>query len=441
MRPWLLHARESFWFLPALFGLGAVALALGLVEVDRLLVVRGIDDIPLIEDLSATGGRAILSAIGGTMLGVAATSFSITISVLATTSSSYGPRLVRNFMADRGNQLVLAVLTSTFLYSLVVLRSVHTEDDSSLAFVPVIAVSAAVVLAVVDVAVLVYFIHHIATSVQVTTLQARVLDDLERVIDLLHPEEAREEDRTHDDERGADEHGPARPRLTAERSGYVERIDTTRLVAAARSEDSVFRVLALPGAHVLRGDPLVTVHGAERQASDSPTALVTLADGRSPHQDLRYAVQQLVEIGVRGLATGTNDPYTAVGAVDALTGALVVLASRGGPRTRYRDEDGVVRLVCDWPGLPPLIADVCLAVRSYALDQPLVVRSALRMLERLETVCDGDDRAAVRREVAALAETYGRGSRDPLEREPVTAAFAALLQRLDAPRHLPVQRP
>ena len=442
MRSWLLHARESFWFLPALFGLGAIAIALGLVEVDRFLVVRGIDDIPLIEDLSATGGRAILSAIGGTMLGVAATSFSITISVLATTSSSYGPRLVRNFMADRGNQLVLAVLTSTFLYSLVVLRSVHTEEDSSLAFVPVIAVSAAVVLAVVDVAVLVYFIHHIATSVQVTTLQARVLDDLERVIDLLHPEEDRgaDGDQHGGDRPGAPGSGAARPRLPAERSGYVERIEIARLVAAARADGAVYRMLALPGTHVLRGDPLLAVHGAEQSESGPPDGLVALADGRTPHQDLRYAVQQLVEIGVRGLATGTNDPYTAVGAVDALTGALVVLSSRGGPRTRYRDEDGVVRLICDWPGLPPLLADVCLAIRSYALDQPLVVRAALRMLERLEAVCVGDDRSALRREVAAVAETYRLEARDPLERGPVTAAFGALLQRLDAPPRLPAQQ-
>ncbi|PPF33430.1 hypothetical protein C5C10_10685 [Rathayibacter sp. AY1A3] len=165
MRSRLLHLRESFWFLPALFGVLAVGLALGLVEVDHLLVRAGVSDIPLIEDLSPTGGRAILSAIGGTMLGVAATSFSITISVLATTSSAYGPRLVRNFMADRGNQVVLAVLTSTFLYSLIVLRAVHTEEDASLTFVPVVAVSFSVLLAVGDVAVLVYFIHHIALSV------------------------------------------------------------------------------------------------------------------------------------------------------------------------------------------------------------------------------------------------------------------------------------
>ena len=140
MRTWLQHARESFWFLPTVFGVGAIVLAVGLVECDRLLIGAGITDLPLLANLSATGGRAILAAIGGTMLGVAATSFSITISVLATTSSAYGPRLVRNFMADRGNQLVLAVLTSTFLYALIVLRSVRTEADSSYAFVPVVAV-------------------------------------------------------------------------------------------------------------------------------------------------------------------------------------------------------------------------------------------------------------------------------------------------------------
>ena len=122
MRSRLLRARESFWFLPAVCGAVAVLLALVLVGADRYLVSVGGDSIPLLEDLSPTGARGILTTIGGTMLGVAATSFSITISVLATTSSAYGPRLVRNFMADRGNQVVLAVLTSTFLYALIVLR-------------------------------------------------------------------------------------------------------------------------------------------------------------------------------------------------------------------------------------------------------------------------------------------------------------------------------
>lgn len=420
MRSRLLHARESFWFLPTLFGVLAIALAFGLIEVDRLLLRAGISDVPLVEDLSATGGRAILSAIGGTMLGVAATSFSITISVLATTSSAYGPRLVRNFMADRGNQVVLAVLTSTFLYSLIVLRSVHTEDDSTLAFVPVVAVGFAVVLAVGDVAVLVYFIHHIALSVQVTTLQKRVLTELESVIDELHA-----------DEDGQDEHVPAGDAvLAAPRGGYVERIEIERLVALAAQHDAVVRVLATPGDHVLEGDPVLEIGRSSAETREAALTAVVIADARAPHQDLRYAVQQVIEIGVRGLATGTNDPYTAVSAIDALTGALVGLCGGAGLRTRYRDEDGTVRVVCEWPRFEALLAEVYLALRAYAMDQPLVVRAGIRMAQRLEPVASGAAREELRRQIGAFASAYAAGERDALEAPVVRADLEALEARL-----------
>lgn len=429
MRSRLLHARESFWFLPTLFGVLAIALAFGLIELDRLLIRAGVQDLPLVEDLSATGGRAILSAIGGTMLGVAATSFSITISVLATTSSAYGPRLVRNFMADRGNQVVLAVLTSTFLYSLIVLRSVHTEEDSTLAFVPVVAVGFAVVLAVGDVAVLVYFIHHIALSVQVTTLQKRVLGELEDVIEELSGEE--------DD--GRDEPFPAGGVvLTAPRSGYVEQLEFERLVALAARHDAVLRMLAQPGDHVLAGDPVLEVAGRGDDSSDvaeAALAAVVIADARTPHQDLRYAVQQVVEIGVRGLATGTNDPYTAVSALDALTGALVELCRGEGPRTRFRDADGVARLWCTWPTAADLLAEVYLALRAYALDQPLVVRAGVRLAQRLEPVARGTARAELHRQLEAFTGAYDAADRDALEAPVVRRDLSHLLARLSAADH------
>ncbi|PPI40571.1 MULTISPECIES: DUF2254 domain-containing protein [unclassified Rathayibacter] len=428
MRSRLLHLRESFWFLPALFGVLAVGLALGLVEVDHLLVRAGVSDIPLIEDLSPTGGRAILSAIGGTMLGVAATSFSITISVLATTSSAYGPRLVRNFMADRGNQIVLAVLTSTFLYSLIVLRAVHTEEDASLTFVPVVAVSFSVLLAVGDVAVLVYFIHHIALSVQVTTLQQRVLGELVDVIERLHPEDGEEPT-------NAEEALPPAGRepvvLRAVRGGYVEQLEIERLVALARRGDARLRVLALPGDHVLVGDPVLEVLEGS-VAQEEAVAAVVVADARTPHQDLRYAVQQVVEIGVRGLATGTNDPYTAVGAVEALTSALVDLCGRPEARGRYADADGVVRLVVPWPRAGELLADVFLALRSYAMEQPLVVRAGVRLAERLAVVARGGTRVELHRQVQAFAAAHAAADGDALEAPALRASLAALEKRLAA---------
>lgn len=449
MRTWFLHARESFWFLPMLFGLGAILLALGLTEVDRVLLDHGEVSIPLVADLSATGGRAILVVIGGTMLGVAATSFSITISVLATSSSTYGPRLVRNFMADRGNQLVLAVLTSTFLYTLVVLRAVRTEQDSTSAFVPMIAVTFAVIVAICDVAVLVYFIHHIASSVQVTTLLGRVLAELLAVIDLLYPEHPK----------------PASTRVrvadlviqatfTAPRSGYVQYVDIDDLVALAQSNDTVLRVIATPGTYVLEGQPIAHSLGEmppqtedasggrpddEKAASRSKAvaAAISIDAPRTPHQDLRFAAQDLVEIGVRGLASGANDPYTAVAAIDALSSAVVTLCTRPTPDGRFPGADGELRVLCEWPSAAEVIGEALLAVRTYGMRHPLVVRAATTFIARIEAVANGDDRCALAEQADAFRIAYLVTNPARIDAEPTLTALDGVRARL--PRVPPAQ--
>ena len=421
MRFWQMNVRESFWFLPALLGMTAIVLAIALVELDHVLVDADFSAVPLVKDLSATGGRAILSVIGGTMLGVAATSFSITISVLATTSSAYGPRLVRNFMADRGNQFVLAVLTSTFLYSLIVLRAVQSEADSSVSFVPVIAVSFAVVLAVGDVAVLVYFIHHIATSVQIATLQKRVLMDFENVIDLIYPIDYDPETET------VEKVLPTGTglQIRSTKTGYIGRIDFEALTHSGRSTGTQYRVRACPGDYVLTGDVLVESeqNGTSKQERAVRDAFTITAE-RTPHQDLRFAVQQLTEMGVRGLASGSNDPYTAIGAIDAISGGLATLCRRPGPVSHYRDADGVRRVTCDWPSPAELVADVYSAIRTYGLLHPLVIEAIIRMTLRLEQVADGETRRTLHDEVRAVTAAYGAV-------EPVSVESPALTDRLN----------
>lgn len=178
---------QSFWFLPAVLCLVAVVLAEGLIVVDRRFGGSdlGAFDI-LITRVGESGSRDLLGAIAGSMLTVASTTFSITIAVLALSSSTYGPRLVRNFMADRGNQLVLGIFVATFLYSLLVLRAIREIDGGGEGyFVPHLAVNVAVMLAVLSIGVLVYFIHHISDSVQVWTLADQVRVDLAREYDVV----------------------------------------------------------------------------------------------------------------------------------------------------------------------------------------------------------------------------------------------------------------
>ena len=420
MRTLTLRVRESFWFLPAVVGVLAIVAAEVLVGVDRAVLAAGVE-IPFLDALSASGGRSILTTIGSSMLTVAGTSFSITISVLATTSSTYGPRLVRNFMADRANQAVLAAFTATFLYAIVVLRSVHTDVDDGSAFVPVIAVHVAVLIGVLDVAVLVFFIHHIASSVQVTSLQKRVQVDL---VDAVH-EAYREAD---DDDvvvgavpvRGTAD-GTA---VRSDRDGYVQSVDWQRLVAWAIDHDQVVDVRAMPGDHVIEGDTLLAVGSVGTARGDRPSATgrlderavaqlraaVTTGTARTPLQDVRFALQQLVEIAVRGLASGSNDPYTAVSALDLSATALVPTWRDGRAVTGHRAADGTVRVVVHWPTPEELVDSLYEGVLTYGSDHPIVLRAALHLAGRLEASAPAGRHGYLDRTKALLEQHLGAAS-------------------------------
>ena len=430
MRSLLLRARESFWFLPTIFGVGAIILALLLIEADVLLIGAGITHLPVLADLSATGGRAILTTIGGTMLGVAATSFSITISVLATTSSAYGPRLVRNFMADRGNQIVLSVLTATFLYALTVLRAVRTEDDASAAFVPTLSISAALVFAVADVAVLVYFIHHIATSVQVSTLQSRALEELRAVIELVYPDA---DDPRADRENAEPLLAAGGAPIAAAESGYVAYLDLDGLRDAARKDASIYEVVSAPGEYVRAGDTVIIRHGAQSHEVDDKDAskCVVVGRQRTPHQDARFALQQLIETGVRGLASGTNDPYTAVSAFDFIGDALSHICERGHARGPLRDTDGSIRVLIPWPDPSELVHDVFLAARTYGTEHPAVVEAIVRLAHRLAGAAHGDTRAVLDTEVRQFLAAYERTQSRQPEAATVRAAFEGSISKLE----------
>lgn len=405
-----LRVRESFWFVPAIAGIGAVILAELLVLADRGLIDGG-TRLWFLDALSASGGRSILTTIGTAMLTVAGTSFSITISVLATTSSTYGPRLVRNFMADRANQVVLAAFTSTFLYAIVVLRSVHTAVDDGDAFVPVIAIHVAVLLGLLDVAVLVFFIHHIASSTQITSLQQQVQTDLEAAVDAVY--------RSDDDDTVSVAPvppfpGPQHQELArAVSDGYVQSVQWDRLTGWADKNDARVEMVVMPGDYVITGDIMfrVAVRHADESLEQRVQLLlrnsVSVGSARTPHQDVTFALQQLVEIAVRGLASGSNDPYTAVSALDLSGTALIPLWRDRNRITAHRGADGQVRVVPQWPDAESLIGMVFAGVRTYGMEHPIVVAAAVRLAHRLEAAAPPDRRG----HVAALTADLGTSAR------------------------------
>jgi uncharacterized membrane protein len=418
---------ERFWFVPALLCVLAAVAAEALIALDRLVDERVVPAWAsvLVYRVGESGSRDVLGAIASSSLAVAGTTFSITMAVLALTSSSYGPRLVRNFMADRGNQVVLGVYVSTFLYSLLVLRSIRSlgqpGDPDADVFVPHLAVNGAVLLAVADVAVLVYFIHHISDSVQVSTLAGQVRGDLLRVVDRLYPADVGS---------GEPPDGGARVlpapdegvRVRSGRPGYVQGVRDDRLMAVACDHDVVVVLQVRPGEYVLDDTVLAVVHPPGRvddEVGRSVRGVFVLADARSPHQDPAFAVQQLTEMAVRALSPGTNDPFTALNALDDLSVGLARLASRPVPSPDRYDDSGTLRVHAPRPDVEELVEPVLDSMRWYAASSPSVMHATLDVAARVGAHARSDglrrvlaEHCAVLRDAFAAAGHHERDVAD-----------------------------
>jgi uncharacterized membrane protein len=390
----LQRLRERFWFIPTVLCVVALVAAELLVAVDER-----VDELALPAPIAAvlyrvgdSGSRDLLGAIATSSLAVAGTTFSITMAVLALTSSSYGPRLVRNFMADRGNQTVLGVYVSTFLYCILVLRSIRVLGDRGatdpVTFVPHLAVNGGLLLAVLDVAVLVYFIHHVTDSIQVSTLAGGVRRDLLAVVDRLYPAGTGRDTGVGGGRSSAvlDDVRRSGTPIRAGRAGYVQDVREDAVLKTARRRDLLVDVRCRPGQYVLPDTVVLLAYPPARvghRAEVSLRSAIGIAEARTPTQDVGFAVQQLTEMAVRALSPGTNDPFTAVNALNDLATGLAALVAREMPCPWRSDRDGTARVHAPRPEQVDLVGGVLDHVRWYAAGAPAVMHAGFELAARV----------------------------------------------------------
>lgn len=390
--------RSSYWFLPGILAAMATLLSFAMTRLDAALDRRAYADLQILYLFGPEGARSILSAIAGSMITVAGLTFSITMLTLQLATSQFGPRLLRNFMRDRGNQFVLGTFIGTFLYCLLVLRTVKGVEGAS--FVPHAAVAVGVVLAVMSLAVLIYFIHHTAHSIRIETILASLASETDAAIDRLYPEKVGHGASAAPGCEVPDfSDGHAIP---ARRSGYVQAIDGSKLMEIAASHGLIVKIAARPGTFRTAGDPLLLV----LPASDLPEGIVgdlcaaiILGDERTPDQDLDFSIRRLVEIAQRSLSPGINDPTTALYCIDRLRQAFVRLADRPTPASLRVDAQGRLRVVAEPVRFEDLACSAFAAVLRYGSDDSEVLVALASALDQVLDVAgvEGNPRLAALR--------------------------------------------
>jgi uncharacterized membrane protein len=388
----------------------------------------------------ADGAREVLSTIAGSMITVAGVVFSITIVAFQLASSQFGPRLLRNFMRDTGNQVVLGAFIATFLYSLLVLRTIRGEGSEE--FVPYLSVALAIVLAVVGMGVLIYFIHHVSVAIQASNVVAVVSNELAHAIERLFPEKLGH---------GVPEGGlrkasdipqgfasTAQPITVAGSGGYLQMIDTEKLMAVARAHDLLLELPYRPGHFVEQGSTCALAWPGER-VSEQVTAQICAAFIYGPErtltQDVEFAVDQLVEVAVRALSPGTNDPFTAIRCIDRLGEALCQLTGRAMPSPYRYDDTDTLRVIAPSVTFTGVVDAAFNQIRQYGRTSVAVT---IRLLERLAVVVARtyreEDRAVLLRHAVMIEQDSREGIPQEQDRQDVQERFQAVVRALEQRR-------
>ncbi|MFO7541247.1 MAG: DUF2254 domain-containing protein [Thiobacillus sp.] len=402
--------RSSFWFMPSLIVVGSIVFAAALIEADSAGSDQWLAQWPRLFGAGAEGARQMLSTLAGSMMTVMGITFSMTLLALALASSQYTSRILRNFMRSRVTQVTLGIFAGIFVYCLIVLRSIRGGDAE---FVPSLAVFFAFFMALGGVGVLIYFIHHIASSIQASSIIASVAHETIAAIDRLFPEKLGH---------GPDEEESQDPMLQSldERtwytvpaavSGYIQSVDSDALLGLARDRKTIVRMEHGVGAFVVQDAALASLaltYPPDQKMIAALNKAYSISRHRTVEQDPSFGIRQIVDMALKALSPGVNDTSTAVMCVDYLTVILARLACRQFPPSQHYDGEAL-RVIAIVPTYEGLLAESFDQIRRNAEGNVSIMA---RMLNAIDTIASltvsRSHRQELKEQVQRIAELADR---------------------------------
>jgi uncharacterized membrane protein len=422
------YIRGSLWVLPT--ACAVAALVLGIV----LSLVKVGPDSPLAFQGTADDARSLLSSIAGTLVTVIALLLGLAVVALQLSSTQFSPRLLRNFLRDRPNQIVLGVFVGTFAYSAGGLFTVGVSGGERSEEFPRFAVSVAVGLLFLSLALLIFFADHLAHSIQVDRIMRLVERTTLPVVG-----------------RGlftSEEPPPAVPAgalaVTVRHSGYVQAVDVRRLELAAAAARFTVSLRPRVGEHVVAGSVLAWAWPTSTDASGLSHQVVAAALDRTVRigfertleQDPGFGLRQLTDIGCKALSPAVNDPYTAIQAIDHMAVLLAAMAERPVGDHVGRDASGTITVVVPGRRFSEHLALGVGLLRRYGAGEPTVVEALLRLLDSCAAVVLDDPARweAIEQQARLLVADAERAVDQADDLAPVHAQAAAVGATLAARR-------
>jgi len=426
--------RSNFWFLPTIMSLAAILACLILLQLDQRVGFL----LPETGAGSLNSMRSVLAVLIGALVTALSIVFSSTVVVLTLAASQLGPRLLRTYVRDRSNQTLIGVFSSTVFYNLTALFVLGRLQESE--GIPNFTVLVGFLMTCGALFVLIYFIHHVARNIQAPNVILNVSQELLSLIRNTYPEiEEKQEELS--EETALPQNGT---RISAIRSGYIQAVDIQTLMNLASEHKLVIRTLHRPGHFIIQKEALVEIYGRDipmKEISPLIQECFILGEKRTATQDVEFVMIEIVEIAVRALSPGINDPFTARTCVDRLAEALCLLAERKQPQVYYYSEEGNLLLILDQPTFGTFCDVSFHQIRQHASSDVYVL---IHMMESLYLIMSHvrniDQKKAIWRH-AEMIHNAGQKLVEESDRKDLERRFALLSFRTEDKNTDPMDEP
>jgi len=428
--------RGDYWVVPALMIIGSIILSIVTYHIDRTIQIDLLQSISWLGVNDPEAARSYLSVISGSMISTTGVTFSITIAALVQASSQLGPRLLSNFLRDRGNQIVLGTLLATFTFCIFILKSI--SNTAEFVFIPHLSIAIATIFTILSIGALVFFFHHVSTSLQANYVISQVGAELQQAIRKIYPEkmEYPQEYNLINPEDIPKIIPEESYRIKSTEGGYLQAIDSKTLIEIAEENDCIMITELRPGEYTSEENTLVSIYPMSdkiEELKDKINNAFILGEERLRLQDIKYSIEQLVEIAIRALSAGINDPYTAIACIDQLTSGTIELFKRSITEGYYYDSGGKLRLVTKSLTFTDLIEIMYTEIRRNSSTN---VTINIKLLESIASIIPHartkDQRNVLKKQADILLQNSMTSIKEPYDLEEIQMVYKITIQELSA---------
>lgn len=424
--------KSSYWFVPLVFMISALLLWLITGTLDHSLSTHDKKAITWLYLGDVDTMRTLLLTIAGVIIGVLGVVFSIIMVPLSLAAAQFGPRLLRTFLRDTGTQVSLGAFTGTFIFCMAVLLQLSKSVKHDL---PQISVNVALLLSLISFGVLIYFINHVAVSLQAPVVVARVSKELHAAIEHeLHQvpsfaKAALSEQSKKEQTLSTPDHI-----ITAKASGYLQVRDDYSLLRQATHHNIILKLLSEPGDFIVKGAPIVQVWGDIKLDDITHNVHAAFITGkqRTLVQDITFGINELIEVALRALSPAINDPFTAMTCLDWVSSALCQVCNKPFPAPKVFDGEGNLRLLRNPISFTKLTDAAFNQIREYGRNSRYVTQRLMHTLKSV-AVCTTtmEQRHALLKHAALTLDCCYIGLPDAADQQVIKEEYILLKQLLE----------